>query len=47
MESLDIIPKIELNLTKERKIWNEYFSNGLIPIPMYALIVQKYINKRK
>ena len=33
MESIDIIPKIELNMTSERKILNEYFSNGLIQIP--------------
>ena len=33
MESIDIIPKIELNMTLERKIWNEYFSNFLIQIP--------------
>lgn len=33
MESIDIIPQIVLNMTSERKIWNEYFSNGMIVLP--------------
>ena len=46
MESIDIIPKIKLNMTSERKIWNEYFSNGLIQIPNICDKLSKNINKR-
>ena len=29
----ETIPMLNLNMQKERKLWNEYLSNGLIPFP--------------
>ena len=32
MESNEIILNLNLDLETERKVWNDYISNGLIPI---------------